>query len=59
MDFLEKKPSIVVEAQKARFNPNVFIQFLLFLAVFVVSNIVSGLASLIYILMGGGSNEHH
>ena len=49
MDFLEKKPSIVVEAQKARFNPNVFIQFLLFLAVFVVSNIVSGLASLIYI----------
>ena len=54
MNFLKEKPSIVVQAQKAKFNPNIVVQFILFLAVFFVSqfaaSIVSGLASTPYIL---------
>ena len=54
MNFLKEKPSIVVQAQKAKFNPNIVVQFILFIAVFFVSQfavgIVSGIASTPYIL---------
>ncbi len=48
MDFLNEKPSIVTEAQKAKFSPNAVIQCLLFFAVMFVSQLASGIIPGIY-----------
>lgn len=43
LELLRNKPDIVVEAQKARFRPNLAIQILIFIAVFIVAQIAAGL----------------
>lgn len=43
LNFFRSRPSIVLEAQKARFKPNFIIQLLVFIAVFLVTQIASGL----------------
>lgn len=43
LELLKNKPDIVVEAQKARFRPNLAVQVLIFIAVFIVTQIAAGL----------------
>lgn len=43
LELLKNKPDFVVEAQKARFRPNLAVQVLIFIAVFVVTQIAAGL----------------
>ncbi len=42
-EIFKNKPPIVIEAQKARFKPNLVIQLLIFIAVFVVSQIAQAI----------------
>lgn len=44
----KKRPSIVVEAQKAKFKPNIIIQTLIFIVVFFVSQLLVGIPIGIY-----------
>ncbi len=46
-ELLKNKPQMLLEAQKARFKPGLAIQVLIFIAVFIVSQIAAGLFLLI------------
>lgn len=43
LDLLRNKPAFIVEAEKARFKPNIIVQVLVFVAVFIVTQIAAGL----------------
>jgi len=47
LELLKKKPSFIVEAEKARFKPNTIIQVLVFIAVFLVTQLAASLPILI------------
>ena len=47
MNFLKEKPSIVVQAQKAKFNPNIVVQFILFFVVFFVSQFAASIVAIL------------
>lgn len=51
LDILKNRPSIVLEAQKARFRPGVVIQLLVFAAVLIVTQIAASLPVLIYVVV--------
>ena len=44
----KKRPSIVVEAQKARFKPHFLIQTLIFIVIFFITQVLLGLPLGIY-----------
>lgn len=61
LNFFRSRPSIVLEAQKARFKPNFIIQLLVFIAVFIVTQIASalpvGIAAAVRVIADMASNR--
>ena len=43
LELFRNKPAFIVEAEKARFRPNIIVQVLVFVAVFIVTQIAAGL----------------
>ncbi|NLK93686.1 MAG: CPBP family intramembrane metalloprotease [Clostridiales bacterium] len=49
MNLFTKKPSILIEGEKAKFKPNAIIQCLIFLLIFIISQISAAIPSVIYL----------
>ena len=50
MDMLKKKTAFMKEAEKAKFKPNAVVQCLLFLLIFLISQIVAAIIPAIYVV---------
>lgn len=50
MDMLKKKTNFMKEAEKAKFKPNAVVQCLLFLLIFLISQIVAAIVPAIYVV---------
>jgi membrane protease YdiL (CAAX protease family) len=57
MNFLSTKPSILLEAEKAKFKPHFLLQILLFVLVFYIAELPAGIISAAYIVNLAFSNS--
>lgn len=57
MKLFNKKPSILVEAENAKFKANPFVQFLIFLLIFFIAQIISAIPIMIYFISKIFSNN--